>query len=459
MTGEVDFARLDRDGRLVEVSARLGALNARAGGKLGEPFATPQLAMLARLAATLKMPVSREVIAADGTRIVDLLVCAEPVERGVDMKISAWTERVARASWLVDQPDPPVAPKTPPGWKWEADAKLTLTGLTVSVGEPDRLQPGDVVGQPLTRLVRLIENDDGDLPLLSALADGSSFEDQRAVRRDQPDVEYILGGIARYDGDGRLTGFSGTATGVPVRLETRASAVTPAVAATDFSERLEQALRAPLNRIVACADTIGAQADGPLRRDYADYAGDIASAGRHLLSLVEDLADLHAVERPGFDIAGAAVDLADVARRAAGLLGVRAADKQVRIDQPPPEEVLMAHGDFHRILQILVNLLDNAVRYTPAGSMVWLRTERDDDSAVVVVADQGKGIDSADHARVFDKFERVDPSEAGGSGLGLYLSRRLARAMGGDITLDSAPGQGARFVLTLPVSQRLSTAT
>ena len=68
----------------------------------------------------------------------------------------------------------------------------------------------------------------------------------------------------------------------------------------------------------------------------------------------------------------------------------------------------------------------------------------------MIVADQGKGIAQEDQARIFEKFERVDPREPGGSGLGLYIARRLARAMGGDITVDSAPGQGARFVFTLP---------
>ena len=131
---------------------------------------------------------------------------------------------------------------------------------------------------------------------------------------------------------------------------------------------------------------------------------------------------------------------------------MRAANKQVRIDRPDIDDVLMARGDFNRLLQILVNLLTNAVRYSPVGGMIWLRTEQEGDTAVIVVADQGKGIDEADHARIFDKFERVDPSEPGGSGLGLNISRRLARAMGGDITVDSAPGQGARFVLTLPVA-------
>ena len=218
-----------------------------------------------------------------------------------------------------------------------------------------------------------------------------------------------------------------------------------------FAERLDSALRGPLAHIIDFAERLGAQGEGPLRRDYAGYAGDIASAGRHLLALIDDLVDLQAVERSDFRPETEAVDLADIARRAAGLLAVRAAARDVTIDAPGPDETLPAAGDFTRALQVLMNLIANAVRYTPEGGQVWLRTEREGDLAAIIVADQGKGIAEADQERVFAKFERVDPSEPGGSGLGLYIARRLARAMGGDIALDSAPGQGARFTFTLPV--------
>jgi signal transduction histidine kinase len=133
------------------------------------------------------------------------------------------------------------------------------------------------------------------------------------------------------------------------------------------------------------------------------------------------------------------------------LLRVRASDRGVRIDAPQSDEVIMAQGDFRRVLQIMVNLLTNAVRYSPPQSNIWLRVEEEGDLAAVIVADQGKGIALDDQPRIFEKFERVDPSEPGGSGLGLFISRQLARAMGGDISVDSAPGRGARFVLTLPV--------
>jgi signal transduction histidine kinase len=219
-----------------------------------------------------------------------------------------------------------------------------------------------------------------------------------------------------------------------------------------FAQQLDGALRQPIARIIANADQISARSNGPIRQDYASYANDISAAGRHLLGLIDDISDMQAVEQQDFHASTERVDLVDIARRAAGLLKVRAADQSVKIDAPPVDEVIEAKGDFRRVLQIIVNLVSNAVRYSPRGSSVWIRTEIESDLAAVIVADQGKGIALADQARIFEKFERIDPSEPGGTGLGLYISRRLARAMGGDINVDSAPGQGSRFVLTLPLA-------
>lgn len=436
-------ATLDGEGNLVAASARLRALNEAAGGRINAPLAIPALATLAGTVAVLRLPLARTVVAAGSTSDLELDVEAAPRDGGVVLTVNGWRPRPPRNSWLVAQPAL-APPSVVLGWTWQTDAALRVTAIELVPG--DELQGADIIGQSLTRLVRLIEDDDGDLPLLAGLAAGEAVDGQRAVRRDRPDVELILTASPRHDADGGFTGFDGKARSAAAPEEL------PVTTAPDFAERLAGAFRGPIDRIIARADSIGARTEGPLRGDYADYAGDIARAGRHLLALVDDLADLQAVEAPDFALPVEPVDLADVARRAAGLLTVRASDKQVRIDRPDADEVLMAHGDFRRVLQILVNLLSNAVRYTPSGGMVWLRTESDADSAVIVVADQGKGIASEDHERVFAKFERVDPSEPGGTGLGLYISRRLARAMGGDITLDSAPGQGARFVLTLPVA-------
>lgn len=209
-------------------------------------------------------------------------------------------------------------------------------------------------------------------------------------------------------------------------------------------------LRQPIARIIANAETIRTQLAGPLAEEYSNYAADIATAGEHLLALIDDLADLEVVEADDFSAAPDKIDLADVARRAAGILGVRAHERGIEIDAPKEGESVPAVGEFRRVLQILLNLLGNALRYAPEGSQVWLRAEAEGGRARIVVADQGGGLSAEQQARAFDKFERLGRSGDGGSGLGLYISRRLARAMDGELTVDSAPGQGARFMLDLP---------
>jgi signal transduction histidine kinase len=336
---------------------------------------------------------------------------------------------------------------------WETDQALRLTALSPGAAAAAGKAPADFIGSQLTRLFRLREDEEGELPILAALAEQRRFEGQLAELRGAARGRYRLAGVPLIDGNGRFAGFRGSATSIATPSPDREAAAPVAPETSAFGERLGAALRAPLAHIIANAETIGAQPEGPIRQDYAGYAGDIAAAGRHLLALVDDLVDLQAIERSDFAPETEEIDLADVARRAAGLLSVRAADREVRIDGPAAYDTLPAKGEFRRALQIVVNLLTNAIRYSPEGGQVWVRTDREGDLAALIIADQGKGIAPEDQTRIFEKFERVDPGEPGGTGLGLYIALRLARAMGGDIAVDSAPGQGARFTFTLPLSR------
>ena len=444
-------ALIDRDGRLVEADQRLHDLNARAGGSIGLPLAVPQVATLARLAQRLGILVSRGIVAADGDDDLELWVRAqpEPSNGGVRLTITGWRSRAAWHPTGVAAERATDFLRSEADWLWETDSALRLTFLSVTAGLRYGFDASAMLGQPLTRLF-VLGDSVGAFPILGGLALQQRFDDQHATIRDSG-RGVRLAANPRTDASGAFAGFVGAAHMIedtPV-AEVPPSADTEA-ATTAFAARLDQALRSPLDRIIANADSIHAQSEGPLRQDYADYAADIASAGRHLMGLVDDLVDLQAIERPDFVVAKEPLDLADVARRAAGLLQVRASDAKVRIDRPSLGEALAATGEFRRALQVLVNLVGNAVRYSPSEGMVWVRAERDGEMAAIIVADQGRGIALEDQARIFDKFERVDPRESGGSGLGLYIARRLARAMGGDVTVDSAPGQGARFVFTLP---------
>lgn len=439
---------VDGTGRLVEADARLEELNARAGGAIDAPLAVPQLATLARLAQRLRIPVARSVTVADGEDDADMWVRAQPDGSAVRLTISGWGYHPAGA--------PAADPRAncdflsvDADWLWETDAALRLTFVSEQATARFAIAAPALLGQPVTRLFALSGVDQGNFPLLAAAANHGRFEDQHATVRGTNHA-VLLSAMSRQDDEGRFAGFTGVARAVASVASPAAAPVADLVLPQAFSERLDRALRGPLGQIVAGADSINGQSDGTLRPEYAEYAADIATAGRHMIGLVDDLIDLQFVEQPNFTVTREDIDLADIARRAAGLLTARAQSNQVMIDLPATPDGLAATGEFRRALQILVNLIGNAVRYSPTGGTVWIRPERDGPSAAVIVADQGKGVAVADQDRIFDKFEQADPGESGGSGLGLYISRRLARAMGGDITVDSAPGQGARFVLKLP---------
>ncbi len=445
--------RVDAEGRLVEADPPLMALHEHAGGRPGGTLAVPQIATLARLARRLGITVARPAIAADGEQDLDLWVRAEPRGSEVALEISGW---IARAPAPALAPDAPEAEReadfrrAAADWTFETDETLALTQLSSGAAAALGRAAGELIGRRLIHLFRFREGSDGALPILVALTERSRFENQLA-ESEQGD-RYLLSGVPLIDGMGRFAGFRGSAVALPSGGSEPPPQPTEVDEPGAFGERLDEALRSPLNHIVAAAELLRAQGDGPLRHEYAAYAGDIATAGRHLLAMVDDLVDLQAIERPGFRPDMERVDLADIARRAAGLLSVRAADRGVRIDKPRDGDSLPAFGEFRRVLQIMMNLLVNAIRYSPEGGMIWIRPEAAGEMASITVADLGKGIAAEDQERIFDKFERVDPLEPGGTGLGLYIARRLARAMGGDLVVESAPGQGARFTLTLPAA-------
>ena len=458
-TERIIRGRIDRAGTLVSADPPLLRLQQRAGAGVGKPLALPHLARLVALAQRLQRDISRPLYTADDHSDIHALVRVLPDAEGASLEISDW-----RAGAVASPQMPALSEaNTRPGdWSWECDQQLRMVALRAGQAAP--ATPADWEGRSLSELFELQPDGQGRFPVLRALARQSPFEDQKvSADSGQSRVLMKLAGEPLFDATGRFTGFRGTAS---VETESAASAtvadgaapVDPAFGSLplsdpQFGRRIDGALRGPLSRIIATAETISGQFDGPIRADYARYAGDIAHAGRHLLGLVDDLADLQNIERPGFKAAADEIDLGDLARRAVGLLAMKAEEKGIRIDAPRVDDKMPATGEFRRVLQVLLNLLGNAIRYSPDHSQIWIRVDREGDRAKITVADQGQGISSEQQAVVFEKFERLGRTDSGGSGLGLYIARRLARAMDGDLTVESAPGQGARFTLSLPARE------
>lgn len=444
------FARARTDGRdwLVEADEPLAGLQLRSGGELPGIVATPALLELVRKARRYGLKLARAIQAQDDREQVTAWVEVEPEVSGEGCTIGL-------ANW---QSAPLAAEDVAAAERRRATIERQAAELTARLGpeqeviavECDSGELAEIAGKMQagrrwTEAMQVEGDGDHHQPLHWRLLDGARV----IVPGSSRSWKAVLLPIGRPD-----PGQSGfelllVADEAPPRPAKRAIRRETALNAA-IGREIAPVLRQPIARIIANAETIRTQLAGPLSEEYSRYAADIASAGEHLLALLDDLADLEVVEADDFSVAPDKIDLADVARRAAGILGVRARERGIAVDAPTEGEAVPAVGEFRRVLQILLNLLGNAVRYAPEGSQVWLRAEAEEGRARIIVADQGEGLSEAQQARVFDKFERLGRSGDGGSGLGLYISRRLARAMDGELTVESAPGQGARFTLDLP---------
>lgn len=438
---------VDREGRLVDAGEPLASLQLACGGTLGGPLAIPELRAIAVKSRDLGLRLSRPFAALGGEERVSGWVDAVPSEGGCELGIASWHAEPSPAS----DEDAQLARvrrelnRALPEFCARLDPRQAV--LTVEAGTPDLAELAAAMlkglGRPWTDFVTLTGNVH-DQPLHWRLLDGAACEVAGSSRRWTAWLEPL--GLPQPGSTGFvLTLVSDQAAPRPAVEEAVGGSGVPSL-----GEELAPALRQPLGRVIAHAESIRAKLAGPLPDIYAGYAGDMVDAGEHLLALIEDIADLEGVEAPDFEVAFERIDLGEAARQATAILGARAQERDIVLAPPPHGESQWARGEFRRVLQILINLIGNAIAYSPEESQVWIRLDREGPRATVTVADQGRGLSGDEQARVFDKFERLGRGGDGGSGLGLYISERLARAMEGDLWVESAPGQGARFTLALP---------
>ncbi len=433
--------RVDRQGRLVAADPPLAALQHEAGATIGTRLALPQIAAIARLARQLGVPVARPAIAAGDQHDYDLWVRATLEGDEVLLAIEGWRERAIAPPRLdlilAHQDDGPPAGEGA-GGEWSADSALILTGLGSALAERLGVDPAEAIGQPLTRLIKLEEDEQGTLPILAALAARTGFADQPAVGRGEGATRLLLSAEPAWTDHGEFAGFTG-------RMEAEASLGPVGHGAQSAKGRLDEALRSPLDQIISAADHIVERGDGPLRSDYASYARDIAGAARHLMSVVQTMSDGVMAALPS------AVDLVGAASEAVALVAARGEDKRIAVDVMAPTRV-QATGERRAVVQIVVNILGNAIRHSPPGGVVTISIAEGSGRALLTIADTGPGISAQDQERIFDRFERLGSSTPDGTGLGLAIARRLARSLSGDIVVDSEPGEGARFTLDLPLA-------
>jgi signal transduction histidine kinase/CheY-like chemotaxis protein len=234
----------------------------------------------------------------------------------------------------------------------------------------------------------------------------------------------------------------------------RAQAERASSAKSEFLAHMSHELRTPLNGLLGLTELALKAAEQPAQRRYLDAA---LGSGRALLQLINEVLDLSRLDAGGLDLADEAFDLPQLLAEVLRALMPGVAAKAVSMRYDWIGEAALVRGDAARVRQVVTHLLANAIKFTERGHVaLWgeLVAHGGGHRAIVRIDDSGPGIDAAQHERIFEAFVQADASltrQHGGSGLGLAIARRIARAMGGDVTLERSSPQGSSFAFTWPV--------
>jgi len=225
---------------------------------------------------------------------------------------------------------------------------------------------------------------------------------------------------------------------------------------SEFLANMSHELRTPLNAIIGFSEVLLERLFGDLNEKQDDYLKDIHSSGRHLLQLINDILDLSKVEAGRMELDVATFDLPSAISNAMTLIRERAQRHAITLGIDVDQDFGEMVADERKFKQILLNLLTNAVKFTPDGGRIDVRARREGDSIVVAVHDTGIGIAPEDQQAVFEEFRQVGrdyTNKQEGTGLGLALTRKFVELHGGTISVESALGMGSTFTFTIPATR------
>jgi PAS domain S-box-containing protein len=228
----------------------------------------------------------------------------------------------------------------------------------------------------------------------------------------------------------------------------------------EFLANMSHELRTPLNVILGMSEVLRENIYGPLTEEQLNALNHIEEGGRHLLALINDILDLSKIEAGKLELDIASVEVENVCQASLRFIKQIAQKKRIKIFSALDQSAATVQADERRLKQILVNLLSNAVKFTPEGGEVSLKVSGDAASSALrfTVTDSGIGIAREDMTRLFKPFVQLDSKlsrQHEGTGLGLSLVARLVELHGGSVAVESIPGQGSSFTISLPWPQTI----
>jgi signal transduction histidine kinase len=226
---------------------------------------------------------------------------------------------------------------------------------------------------------------------------------------------------------------------------------------SDFLATMSHELRTPLNSIIGFSEVLAGS--DQINERQRRYANNIQTSGKMLLGMINDILDLAKIESGKMEVRTEDFSIRDICEALVGLARPMAERKNIDLESRLDEAIPLLRQDSGKLRQIIYNLLSNAIKFTPEGGRVTLRARAEGRFVVVEVADTGIGIAEEDREKIFEKFRQAGAIGQGdgvltrehqGTGLGLSIVRELAKLLGGDVHLESRPGQGSTFTVRLP---------
>lgn len=322
--------------------------------------------------------------------------------------------------------------------------QLPLESLT---GEPHI----SALAQKMTALFAAPAQDEQH-KIVTALALDRAAQDGRFSLIDARSIDYTT--VPLPDG-GKLASFFDVTATVEVQnaLEEKNAALEAAERLKlDFLANVSYQLRTPLNAIMGFSEILTNQYFGAMNDKQQEYTHGIEEAGQRLLSLIDDILDLSTIEAGYLELHKTDIDVTALLHNLADLTQEWARRKQIEIGVEAPANLKAVSADERRLKQMILNLLRNAINHTPENGRITLSASKKDNELLLQVADTGGGIEAGDHQRIFQPFERGEGQGGRGAGLGLSLVKNIAELHGGRVTLESTPGSGSVFTITLPAA-------
>lgn len=324
------------------------------------------------------------------------------------------------------------------------DKDERVTHINEAAEEILGVSPDSSIGKPLWEIVRL-----GDVceTVSRTLADESEIKKDLSITGSPADRIVEMQSSPIRDGEGNLAGAVVVLHDVSdlKRLETMRR---------DFVANVSHELKTPITAIRGLVETL-IDDEGMEPEKHARFLKKISSQSMRLSSIVTDLMTISRLES-GKYLERRYFDLRHAIEKSAQTLCASGAPSGVKVEVDIPDKPLNIIGDEESLCEVVNNLLDNGLKYSSYGGRVWVRLYKKGETAVIEVEDTGIGIEKRDQQRIFERFYRVDKArsrELGGTGLGLSIVKHVVLSHGGSVEVESEPGKGSRFRITLPMPQ------